>query len=301
MPAEGEVRVNRLDPSRRAVFRGGQWYEEGGGSQAAPGGPKARPDFGPGMFELPNGDIAHRGPKGGFSIVSRGKDGTGGSSPADLKEFQINAAARATLMDEGERSYQEARRAGYSPNNPLNAIARNVEDWPVVGKPVANLMRNDAAEKARAAELQFNDGALRTTTGANAPEPEVVRAERAYFQQPGENDRVEADRRRLRERFRNTSIRAAGPAYLPGDQAIPHAARASFEGRFKSGKVDKTAPRGSETRPYIAVSDEIANRLPKNAWVVLPDGTLRGPQGVQPASTGGARVRRYNPKTGRIE
>jgi hypothetical protein len=33
MPQEGEIKTNRMDPNRKAVWSGGQWYEIGGGGQ----------------------------------------------------------------------------------------------------------------------------------------------------------------------------------------------------------------------------------------------------------------------------
>lgn len=213
MPVEGEQRVNKRDPSRVAVFTNGVWVEQTG--------PKSRDDWGPGAVELPDGKIVRYGPKGGATVLSKGdRAGVEGEAP-DLKEFEINAAGRATLMDSGLRSYNKALTEGYNPAAPRNVLARFVEDAPIPGGNfLSDVIRDKPSERARAAELQFVDGALRTTSGANAPEPEQVRANRSYFRQPGENPTVEPERAALRDRFRQTSIRAAGPAYVPAPEGF---------------------------------------------------------------------------------
>lgn len=167
-------------------------------------------DWGPGSKKLPDGSIVRYGPRGGMTVLKQAGGGAGGK---DLREFEINAASRATLMDQGQRDYEDARREGYDPGKWQNQLARGIEGTGV-GNWLADVIRDNPSEKARAAELQFTDGALRTTTGANAPEPEVIRANRAYFRQPGESESVEPDRARVRERFRRQAIRAAGSAYI---------------------------------------------------------------------------------------
>lgn len=180
-------------------------------------GPKARADWGAGAVELPDGQVVRYGPRGGVTVLAKGNRGGADGDTPDLKEFEINAAARATLMDSGLRSYNQALREGYDPGSLRNVFARGIEDAPIPGGNFfADVLRDKPSERARAAELQFVDGALRTTSGANAPEPEQLRANRAYFRQPGESKSVEAERAALRSRFRDTAIRAAGKAYVPG-------------------------------------------------------------------------------------
>jgi hypothetical protein len=145
------------------------------------------------------------------AIADMGLSAGGGS---DIKEFQANAASRATLMDQGERDYDTARQQGYDPSNWRNQFARGIEGSGI-GNWFADVVRDKPSERGRAAELQFVDGALRTTTGANAPEPEVVRANKAYFRQPGESEGVEPNKSILRRRFRDQSVRIAGSAYVP--------------------------------------------------------------------------------------
>lgn len=235
MPVEGEKRVNRRDPSRTAVFHGGVWVEETG--------PKSRDDWGPGAVELPDGKIVRYGPKGGATVLSKGDRGGAEGEAPDLKEFEINAAGRATLMDSGLRSYNKAKADGYDPSSVRNILARGIEDGPIPGGNfLADVIRDKPSERARAAELQFVDGALRTTSGANAPEPEVRRATRSYFRQPGEADTVEPERAALRDRFRATSIRAAGPAYVP---AVDGAGTMEDPFDLSKGQSRKSIPVGA--------------------------------------------------------
>lgn len=237
MPTEGEVRVNKRDPNRKAIFTGGVWVEERGGA-----GPKPRPDWGQGAMELPDGQIVRYGSRGGTTVLAKGNGaGADGGSP-DLREFEINAAARATLMDSGIRSYERAKAEGYNPGSARNVFARTIEDAPIPGGNfMADVIRDKPSERARAAELQFVDGALRTTSGANAPEPEQRRATRQYFRQPGESDTVEPERALVRERFRNTAIRSAGQAYIPGVDG-----RGTLEEPFdlSKGQARTSIPRG---------------------------------------------------------
>lgn len=207
MPVEGEKRVNKRDPSRVAIFTNGVWVEQVG--------PKARDDWGPGAVELPDGKIVRYGPKGGATVLSKGDHAGSEDKAPDLREFETNAAARATLMDAGQRSYDRALKDGYNPGSLRNILARTIEDGPIPGGNfLADVVRDKPSERARAAELQFVDGALRTTSGANAPDQETLRANRQYFRQPGEGASVEPERALLRERFRNTAKRTAGLAYI---------------------------------------------------------------------------------------
>jgi len=206
MPIEGQT--GTAPDGTRVVWRGGK--------AVSLNSPKARPDWGVGAVELPDGQIVRYGPKGGATVLSKGNRGGADGDTPDLREFEINAAARATLMDAGQRSYEKARTEGYSPSAPMNVFAKFVEDAPIPGGNfMADVIRDNPSERARAAELQFVDGALRTTSGANAPEAEVRRATKQYFRQPGEGATVEPEREALRRRFRDTSVRAAGQAYIP--------------------------------------------------------------------------------------
>lgn len=216
-------------------FEGGNHRDRANWTQVEPIDVSA--DYGPGARRYPNGALVRIGPRGGVEeIKPRGEDGSG--SP-EIREFQANAAARATLMDQGVRDYEAARAAGYDPTSFWNGLARNVESFPVIGTGLSNLMRSDVADRGRAAELQFTDGALRTTTGANAPEPEVIRADRSYFLAPGESADVETGKAALRNRFRNQAVRIAGDAYISPDEGM------------REDLVGPTGPNGLPTYPTI--------------------------------------------------
>lgn len=243
MPQTGEIKTNPNNPNQRAQWDGSQWREISAGGEM--GGLKAAPaEWGPGAFVLPNGEVRRRGPRGGFEKLGEITGAAGADASPDIKEFQANAAARATLMDQGQTDYDRAVRMGYNVDNPINAFARGLEDVPMVGKYAADVLRSEPAEIARSAELQFVDGALRTTSGANAPEPEVVRANRAYFRQPGESSATEQGKGQLRDRFRDQAVRTAGVAYIPPTPArrdptpylLPQgASRGQTNGRARPG------------------------------------------------------------------
>lgn len=193
-------------------------------------------DWGRGARALPDGSVVRDGPKGGLQWLRKAEGGQGGEP---LREFEINAAGRATLMDEGITEYERAKRDGYNPTSLKNRIARAVEDGPIPGGNfIADVVRDNPSERARAAELQFTDGALRTTSGANAPEPEVRRASRAYFRQPGESEGVERNKQLIRDRFRTTSVKAAGRAYVPrtAGQSIDSPVTLTEENRANIGE-----------------------------------------------------------------
>jgi hypothetical protein len=218
-------------------------------------------DWGPGSKKLPDGSVVRYGPRGGMTVLKQAGQAGGAG---DLREFEINAAGRATLMDQGQTDYEAAVREGYNPGDPRNVIARSIEGTGV-GNFFADVIRDNPAEKARAAELQFVDGALRTTTGANAPEPEVVRANRAYFRQPGESAAVEPDRALVRQRFRQQAIRAAGAAYL-NPESVP----------------------GYSKKNPIVLTPENHQSIPQGAYFRGPDGKVyRQQPGAGPA--GGER------------
>lgn len=134
-------------------------------------------------------------------------------------------------------------------------------------------------------------GALRTTSGANAPEPEVKRARRAYFRHPGESSKVEGDRARVRERFRETAIRAAGAAYIPADGAVqkPRSSLAPDKELGYSAKLHKPQlaaakmfagasargiKPGQKVNSLIPENTAQFTRIPAGSWVLDDDGTV---------------------------
>lgn len=218
---------------------------------AAPKGPKPRPDWGPGAVEMPDGSVVRYGSRGGTTILSKGGGGAADGTLGDVREFEANAAARATLMDAGQEGYNRALSEKYDPSTPRNAFASAVEQVPWVGPFAADVVRDKVSERARAAELQFTDGALRTTSGANAPEPEVRRASRQYFRQPGESEAGSSEKNVLRQRFRDQAVRIAGAAY-----------------------IDPRAP-GGVSNPIDLSSGASRAGIPKGAYYRDPQGNIR--------------------------
>jgi len=246
-------------------------------------------EWGAGARRLPTGAIVRDGPRGGLQELRKaGGDEEGGGAP--LREFEINAAARATLMDEGQREYLRAREEGYDPGAVRNGIAMGLEGLPLVGRWGADVLRDNPSERGRVAELQFAEGALRTTTGANAPEPEVRNASRMYFRQPGESAAVEPNKEMARERFRKTAVRAAGRAYSgrEGDGAstvspkrppVPPAARAQAARLRAQGAITQTGAFGTQQNPYVARDAKVFNQLSndpayRGKFIIDPNGNF---------------------------
>jgi hypothetical protein len=222
------------------------------------------------------------GPKGGQRqrLGTVQADGTG---VADIKEFQSTAAARAVLMDQGLTDYQAAIRDGYDPSAFRNSLARGIEGSGI-GNWAADVIRDKPSERGRAAELQFVDGALRTTSGANAPEQEVVRANRAYFRQPGESPGVEPNKEELRRRFRDQSARIAGSAYIPPPVAAPRKpiqSRIAPNGLTPAQRRAALAFKGTQAdsgtvgNPSIPANAAQYNALPRGVHYIAADGQIK--------------------------
>jgi len=249
-----------------------------------PKDPKAWADWGDGAQGLPDGSIVRYGARGGMTYLRQGNRMTAGTSP-DIKEFQANAAARATLMDQGQTDYEQARAEGYDPGAMRNQFARFIEDAPIPGGNfLSDVIRDKPSERGRAAELQFTDGALRTTTGANAPEPEVIRANKSYFRQPGESAGVEGNKKQLRTRFRDQAVRIAGPAYIPPNSLTMEPRNVGgakppegFAGRMTAPQRQGAAqfrgsqrPSGDQGNPWLPTSEEEFEKLPVGSYFLNP-------------------------------
>lgn len=209
-----------------------------------------RSPYGPRANSTPDGNVVITGPRGGTQIIRRagGRGGAAGGGGAPVREFEANASARATLMDQGDRDYERARASGYDPGTLGNTVAMGVEALPLVGPYAARLIRDDPADLGRAAELTYTEGALRTTTGANAPPAEVRNAARMYFRQPGEPAAVDPQRQTLRRRFRDTAVNNAGAAYHappPDGEAL----LGFVQRNAATAEAARRVPRGSRAAP----------------------------------------------------
>lgn len=240
---------NRGAPSVGRIVNG---YEFTGGNHRDRANWRQTP-YGPGANSDDSGNIVIRGPRGGVRIIQRQLNANGAAMP-NVREYQATAAARAALMDHGETAYEQARAAGYDPGSFGNVIATKVEPLPLFGDVLSHAIRNTPSDQGRAAELTYTEGALRTTTGANAPAAEVRNASRMYFRQPGEPAAVDPQRQTLRRRFRDQAVQIAGPAYVPPAQ---NALAPQPNGLHVSGGVTETA--GRRRRPSSGPAPQVSD------------------------------------------
>lgn len=184
MPAEGEVRVNRLDPSRRAVFRGGQWYEEGGGASARPAGkatghlPATVQKFeeedmaaintasginsrlGPTRQRLDNGQL-NLGPIA--NLVSEGRNWAGMSDQNSRKYASFRADLEkmrndSLRLNKGVQTEGDAQRA-------WNEVFKNMNDEKLVSQRLSEI------EQINNEAIRFRETALNTRRrGFGVPE-----------------------------------------------------------------------------------------------------------------------------------
>lgn len=105
------------------VFKAGSWHPAN--AEGRPLAPIPRPDYGPGMYELPSGDVAHRGPRGGFEIVQRADaaagNGATGSVGTPESRGRLTLAVGPAVTAEDSLGRQEVR--GGQRINPYN------RDW----------------------------------------------------------------------------------------------------------------------------------------------------------------------------
>jgi hypothetical protein len=66
-----------------------------------------------------------------------------------------------------------------------------------------------------AAAREWTDAQLRLTTGAQAPESEIVNAMRTYFPQPGDDENVRRQKAQMRADAEAANIPRAGPGWSP--------------------------------------------------------------------------------------
>lgn len=134
------------------------------------------------------------------------------AQPIQLTEDQGKSIGYAGLMSEAERQYQAARAAGYDPTDLRNSAAAVFEGLPFGGLDgIGQLIRDDAGDRGRAAELAFSDAQLKAMSGAAAPEAEVKRNIKTLFPRPGESAAaVEPQRRSMREVAYNSARARTG-------------------------------------------------------------------------------------------
>jgi len=145
--------------------------------------------------------------------------------PLQLTEDQGKSVGYASLMSEAEKQYQSARKSGYNPTDLRNSAASVFEGLPFGGLDgLGAIIRDDAGDLGRSAELAFADAQLKALSGAAAPEAEVKRNVKTLFPRPGESQTaVDPQRRAMRETaYGAARVRSGlGAAQVPAFPTIP--------------------------------------------------------------------------------
>jgi len=262
----------------------------GGGPSGAPsaapaGGDDVERQWGRGAKRYPDGSIRYLSPGGKWTILEE--------SPTNFKltEDQGKAQTYARLMASSEPDYLSAVSEGYDPNHWRALIARAVEGGHKrnsIQQMMGSFARNDLQDRAQQAEFLYQDPYLKSMTGSASTGGEDVKAETVLATQPGQSMSVMGPQtRRTREEvyqaalIRSGPAKATLPAKLPSEKTAsarkPSEQSAGFAAHtaaVKQGRIDKSKPFGSRANPYVARSDEIANRLPRGSYVYLPNGSL---------------------------
>lgn len=199
-PQEGEVRVNRRT-GVRAIRQNGEWIVQDG-AQAAPAGPQASV---PGLIPMQTPAEQRAREERDYD---RQRD-TVQDDRTDRREWRaIEAAERQAVaaehtnerltedqgkaggfardMADAEASYQVALEEGFNPTGFRAGVANFTDNIPMMGG-AGNIIRDDAGDRARQAELQWTDAALKAKSGAASPDDEVTRNNITYFARPGQN------------------------------------------------------------------------------------------------------------------
>lgn len=264
----------------------------GGGPRAAPsgGGDDIERQWGPGARLQPDGSIVRIGPRGGYTILKE--------SPTNFKmtEDQGKAQMYARLMASSEPDYLAAVNEGYDPNNWRVIAARIFEggDKPSeFGKMAGSFFRNDLQDRAQQAELLYQDPYLKSMTGAASETGERTKLPTLLATQPFQKMSVMGPQtRRTREQVYEAALLRSGPARATLPEKLPSAPSRresalsandsvrqskgylAYSSAVKQGRVDRSKPFGTRQNPYVARSEELANKLPKGSYVYLPDGNL---------------------------
>jgi hypothetical protein len=151
----------------------------------------------------------------------------------------------AKLMSVAEQQYGKAVDEGYNPGGPINSFARAIEDKPLIGG-LAPLIRDDRADRGRAAERAFQDAQLKAMTGAGQNMQEGRDAPRTYFPGFGEGPNVAAQKRDVRKAAFEGAMGRAGP--LAAHVSNPYAAKKPAAAPAKSGGVIRYDANGNRIR-----------------------------------------------------
>lgn len=210
--------------------------------------------------------------------------GTVGGAPK-LTEDQGKAQGWGRSMADAEDNYQRALQDGYNPSSFRNGAATFAEGLPFgMGDGIAAGIRDNTADRAHQAELQWTDAQLRAQSGANAPEPEVKKYVRTYFPGVGEDA---SDINAQKERSRTVAFDAAkvraGPAgdavrgYGQGKQKPAGWQQQLPPAQLEAAQAYKgsRAPAGTARNPSLPTDASEYQALPAGTYFIHRDGSVR--------------------------
>jgi hypothetical protein len=169
-----------------------------------------------------------------------------------LTESQAKATAYVNQMDNANRVLQELENQGFfgkgtgQQTSIVNASGKGIPYVPGSGI-VQRFLSSDSAQKYNNAQMQWTEQVLRFQTGANAPEPEVIRNADTFFPRPGDSDAV---------------VEQKAQARAAMEQGM----------RLAAGKGSDKVPQSQVNKP---TSETAYNNLPSGATYTAPDGTTR--------------------------
>lgn len=238
---------------------------------------------------LPNGQIeGPRGPRGGMGRLYDAPPGQTSEAAIKLSEDQGKAQGYAQMMANAERNYARALESGYDPTSFSNGLATFLEDAGGL-QGLSPVIRNDASDMGRQAEMQWTDAQLKAVSGAAAPDAEVRRNIRTFFPVVGQG--LDATGSQMRE-SRRVAFGAArtrsGPkaaTIIPprDDLGVTPQIRAGYRRLIDAGTVREGTPDGSRLRPYLAPQPGLAEKLPNGTFYLDGNLVLRQ-RGARPAA-----------------
>lgn len=240
MPDEGEIRVNRLDPNRKAVWSGGQWYEIGGNAGSKP--------LPVGVQKLEADELEQLGAAGSMNqtiATNRDRLERGSLDVGPLANKISEAKNWLGRSDESSRNYASFR-AGLEK------------------------MRNDSLRLNKGTQTEGDATRAWNELMANLNDEGLVAQRLEEIQ--AMNDRVIQQRTTtINQRRRQYGLEGINPADYGAGKVkapVPRAARSASD----SMRRDLNAPFGSERNPYVARDMDTLNRLPKGSYVIAPNG-----------------------------
>lgn len=167
------------------------------------------------------------------------------------------------------------------------------------GEGLANLVRSPQRQVVSQAQDDVIDALLYLATGAAYNKEQLEQQRSSYkVNYTDKPEAIAAKQRRLRNLVQAAKERS-GSAWTPNLEAQFNAAFgdsmgaapaksalpagdpvrqtpgfASYNTAMRQGRIDKSKPFGTRANPYVARSEEVANRLPKGSYVYLPNGQL---------------------------